>query len=153
MNKARSKIKAIIKRPDEKIGHMTWISPTLENLQKHVDGYIETVNFGDMIILCDEEGRLKTETIQDLHLEKSWNGCARRIEKFGNTGSMPVRKYFPFLAMENSEDGTFIGFLMGHASSWQIEFSCKETQDFDVMGGIADRDMGHWMKKLRRINF
>lgn len=54
-----SKIKAIIKRPDEKIGHMTWISNTLENLQKVVDGYIEAVNFGDMIIICNEEGRLK----------------------------------------------------------------------------------------------
>lgn len=53
------KIKVIIKRPDEKIGHITWITPTLENLQKHVDGYIEAVNYGDMTILCDEEGRLK----------------------------------------------------------------------------------------------
>ncbi len=55
------KIKVIIKRPDEKIGHITWVSPTLENLQKHVDGYIEAVRFGDMIILCDEEGRLKNK--------------------------------------------------------------------------------------------
>lgn len=123
---------------------------TLEMLSSFALKGIKADKFHRLMSFWSEEGRLKTETIQDLHLEKSWNGCARRIEKFGNTGSMPVRKYFPFLAMENSEDGTFIGFLMGHASSWQIEFSCKETQDFDVMGGIADRDMGHWMKKLRR---
>ncbi|MBE6016691.1 MAG: DUF3846 domain-containing protein [Lachnospiraceae bacterium] len=54
-----AKIKAIIKRPDEKVGHMTWISDTLENLQRTVGGYIETVTFGDMVIICDEEGRLK----------------------------------------------------------------------------------------------
>ena len=54
-----NKIKAIVKRPDEKIGHMTWISNTLENLQGTVGGHIEAVTFGDMIILCDEEGRLK----------------------------------------------------------------------------------------------
>lgn len=54
-----SKIKAIVKRPDEKIGHMTFISNTLENLQKTVGGYIEAVTFGDMVILCDEEGRIK----------------------------------------------------------------------------------------------
>ena len=53
------KIKVIIKRPDEKLGHMTWISNTLENLQRTVEGYIEAVDFGDMIIICNEEGRLK----------------------------------------------------------------------------------------------
>lgn len=56
----RYKIKAIIKRPDEEIGHMTNISPTLENLQKTVGGYIETVPITEgLALLCDEEGRLK----------------------------------------------------------------------------------------------
>ena len=94
------------------------------------------------------EGKLRTETIQDLHLEKSWNGCARRVEKFGNVGSMPVRKYFPFLALEDTENGSFLGILMGLASSWQMEISCKEEQAFEVMGGIADRDFGQWMKRV-----
>lgn len=53
------KIEAIIKRPDEEYGHKTWISDTLENLQKTVGGYIETVTFGDLIVICDEEGALK----------------------------------------------------------------------------------------------
>ena len=52
------KIKAYIKRPDEAIGHSTWISNTLENLQNIVGGYIETVSFGDLIIICNEEGRI-----------------------------------------------------------------------------------------------
>lgn len=56
-----NKIKAIIKSPDEKVGHMTWISVSLKNLQNIVGGYIEAVGFGDMIILCDEEGRLKNK--------------------------------------------------------------------------------------------
>ncbi len=94
------------------------------------------------------EGKLRTETIEDLHLEKSWNGCSTRVFKFGNVGSMPVRKYFPFVALENSESGHIVGILMGLASSWQIEVSCKKTQEFLVMGGIADRDFGHWIKKL-----
>ena len=94
------------------------------------------------------EGKLKTETITDLHLEKSWNGCSTRVLKFGNVGSMPVRKYFPFVVLEDSESGHFIGVLMGLASSWQIEVSCKGSQEFLVMGGIADRDFGHWIKKV-----
>ncbi len=53
------KIKVVIKRPDEEVGHITWISNTLENLQRTVGGYIETVTFGDLVIICDEEGRLK----------------------------------------------------------------------------------------------
>lgn len=37
-----AKIRVIIKRPDEKIGHVCNISHTLENLQKTVEGYIKT---------------------------------------------------------------------------------------------------------------
>lgn len=53
------KIKAIIKRPDEEYGHMTNISPRLENLQKTVGGYIETMNIGKITIIMNEEGKLR----------------------------------------------------------------------------------------------
>ena len=54
------KYKAIIKRPDEEYGHMTFISNTLENLQRTVGGYIETIPVTSKdVILCDEEGKLK----------------------------------------------------------------------------------------------
>ena len=55
------KIKVIIKRPDEKVGHVTWISNTLENLQRSVGGRIEVINTGAMgvLIICDEEGKMK----------------------------------------------------------------------------------------------
>ena len=53
-----AKIKVFIKRPDELIGHSTFISDTLKNLQNMVDGYIETVTIGKLVIICNEEGRL-----------------------------------------------------------------------------------------------
>lgn len=54
------KVKVIIKRPDEKYGHVTNISTTLENLQRTVEGHIETVPaINGAIILCNEEGKLK----------------------------------------------------------------------------------------------
>lgn len=54
-----AKIRAIIKRPDEDIGHVTNISPTLENLQNIVDGYIETVTIRPgVVVICNEEGRI-----------------------------------------------------------------------------------------------
>lgn len=54
------RIKAIIKRPDELYGHVCNISKSLENLQKIVEGYVETVYLTeDVVILCNEEGLLK----------------------------------------------------------------------------------------------
>ena len=57
MNK---KIKCIVKRPDEQFGHVTWISDSLENLQKTVGGYIETVTLDNgVVLICNEEGRIR----------------------------------------------------------------------------------------------
>lgn len=54
------KTKVIIKRPDEQYGHVCNISTTLENLQKTVEGYIETIPaIQGAIILCNEEGKIK----------------------------------------------------------------------------------------------
>ncbi len=94
------------------------------------------------------EGKLRSETLEELHLEPSWNRCGMRIEKFGNAGSMPVRKYFPFLALEDSSSGRFLGIQLYCASSWQMEILCKEDETLTVAGGLADRDFGHWLKEL-----
>lgn len=95
------------------------------------------------------EGKLKVETINDLHLEKSWNGCAVRVEKFGTLGSMPVRKWFPFVAVEDAETGEFTAVQLYSPSSWQMEIKCKHEELYDISGGIADRDFGHWTKTLK----
>ena len=94
------------------------------------------------------EGKLRTESVKELHLEPSWNRCGLRIEKFGNNGSMPVRKYFPFLALEDSATGEFIGIQLYLASTWQMEITCKEDDSLTVTGGLGDRDFGQWMKTL-----
>lgn len=54
------KVRCIIKRPDEKYGHVTNISTTLKNLQKIVEGRIEHFQIGSRaIIICNEEGKLR----------------------------------------------------------------------------------------------
>lgn len=54
------KIKVIVKRPDEKSGHVTWMSNSLKALQTAVDGYIETVRVAPgTVVICNEEGRLR----------------------------------------------------------------------------------------------
>ncbi len=96
------------------------------------------------------EGKLKCETITDLHLEPSWNRCATRVEKFGTCGSMPVRKYFPFLVLEDSENGDFVGIQLYAPSSWQIELLVRESDNLTVTGGLADYDFGHWCKTIAK---
>lgn len=52
------KISVIIAEPG-KLPRCVSISPTLENLQKIVGGYIETVTLPEgYVIICNEEGRL-----------------------------------------------------------------------------------------------
>lgn len=54
------KIKALVKRTDEPIGHMTWISNSLENLQKIVDGHIEVVTIRPgLVLIVNEDGKLR----------------------------------------------------------------------------------------------
>lgn len=94
------------------------------------------------------EGKLRTETVKELHLEPSWNRCGLRFEKFGNTGSMPVRKYFPFVALEDSKSGSFTALLLCCGGSWQIELLCKDDDTLTVCGGLADGDFGQWRKNV-----
>lgn len=96
------------------------------------------------------EGKLRTETVEELHLEPSWNNFGMRVEKFGNLGSMPVRKYFPFIALENSETSEFVAVQLYIPSSWQIEILCSEGDTVSLVGGIADRDFGHWFKQITK---
>ena len=52
-------IRALAKRPDSK-WYSTNVSNTLENLQRFVEGYIETATIAkDVVVICNEEGRLK----------------------------------------------------------------------------------------------
>ena len=59
MREEMQKIKVIVKRPDEEVGHVTYISNSLENLQKTVDGYIQAVPLSEkLVMICNEQGKL-----------------------------------------------------------------------------------------------
>lgn len=93
------------------------------------------------------EGRLLSQDLVDLNMEKSWNNFGTRIEKFGQIGSMPVRKWFPFAVLENSKTNEFVGVQIYCASSWQIEIY-RDKEPITLTGGIADFDFGHWSKDI-----
>jgi alpha-galactosidase len=93
------------------------------------------------------EGKLLSQDLTELDMEPSWAFHGLRIEKFGQVGSMPVRKWFPFLVLEDSESGDFLGIQLYCASSWQIEIITKD-ESVTVHGGLADRDFGQWTKRV-----
>lgn len=94
------------------------------------------------------EGRLVSEPVEDLHLERSWSGTAAFSERFGQTGTMPVRKWFPFVAVEDTAAGVVWGAQLAWSGSWQMEIF-RQHDDLALSGGIADREFGHWMKSLQ----
>jgi len=94
------------------------------------------------------EGRLDTQGIEDLQLERSWVGHGIACERFGQVGSMPVRGFFPFVALEDREAGVLWGAQLATPGSWQMEVFRKD--DFVALsGGQADREFGHWFKTLK----
>lgn len=94
------------------------------------------------------EGRLDSQTVEQLHMEPSWLAHCVTGERFGQVGSMPVRGFFPFAAIEDREVGVLWGARLACAGSWQMEVFRRD--DFLALsGGQADREFGHWCKTLR----
>lgn len=91
------------------------------------------------------EGRHECRSIEELHLERSWAGAAAFSERFGQVGTMPVRRWFPFVAVEDTVAGVLWGAQLAWAGSWQMEIF-RQHDDVAISGGIADREFGHWMK-------
>ena len=94
------------------------------------------------------EGRLVTERLERLNLEPSWAGHGVRSERFGQAGSMPVNKWFPWLLVEDVKNHLFWGAQLGHNASWQMEVYRKDD-GAAISGGLADYEFGHWAKTVR----
>ena len=94
------------------------------------------------------EGRLQTESIEEAMLERSWTGHALRLCKFGQVGSMPVRDYFPFAALEDQNAGVTWAMQLACPSSWQMEIRRKDDC-LSMMASLADEDFGHWARTVQ----
>ena len=94
-----------------------------------------------------EEGRHEERSIEDLLLEPSWANFAVRCEKFGTTGSMPVRGYFPFAAIEDREAHVVWACSVACSSSWQFE-TVRIDKGLSISCGHADYEFGHWRRSL-----
>jgi len=93
------------------------------------------------------EGRHTCESLEDLHLERYWGAGGVNNLRFGQIGSLPIRQYFPFLALEDVEAGVIWGAQLAWHGSWQMELS-RRDDPLSLSGGLADHDFGHWAKTL-----
>ena len=93
------------------------------------------------------EGRLVSESIEDANLETSWSRHAIRVKKIYQRGSMPVRGYFPFMAVRDKVRDISWAVQVACPSSWQIEARRKDY-GLSIDGGLIDFDEGQWAKTL-----
>ena len=94
------------------------------------------------------EGRMTSQSLEELHLERSWARHGVRVEKFGQLGTMPVRGYFPFAALEDRRAGVIWAMQLACPTSWQFEVR-RRDDGVSLSCGLADADYGHWHKLLR----
>ncbi|MBR2099966.1 MAG: hypothetical protein IJ927_01385 [Eubacterium sp.] len=118
---------------------------TLELLSSFCINNIDADTLHRATSFWSAEGKFLSQKLTELNMEPSWSGHGYRVEKFGQLGSLPVRKWFPFAAVENSQTGEFIGVQLYCPSSWQIELF-RRKDPLTLTGGLADFDFGHWSK-------
>lgn len=94
------------------------------------------------------EGRACQDSIENLHLERSWSGASLQCERFGSVGSLPVRGWHPWLAVEDQAEGVIWAASLAHPGSWQMEI-VRQGDQLALSGGQADYEFGHWRKDLR----
>lgn len=92
------------------------------------------------------EARLVSEPVADLGLE-GWPPEALGVERFGQSGTMPVRGFAPNVVIEDRQAGITWGAQLVWSGSWQIELY-RRGAALSIAGGLADADTGHWRKTL-----
>jgi alpha-galactosidase len=130
---------------------------TLEMLSSFSLGFITPFDFADAAERLrihrirsswSAEGRLDSRTLEDMHLERSWIGWSAVSERFGQIGSMPVRGFFPFIAVEDIQKKVIWGVQLACAASWQLEVYRRDDY-VCLSGGLADREFGQWLKAIK----
>ncbi|MCL2461621.1 MAG: alpha-galactosidase [Defluviitaleaceae bacterium] len=94
-----------------------------------------------------DEGRLETVAVEEAGLEPSFTRVSVNSLRYGQVGTMPVREFFPFIAIEDKKRGVCWGAQVAWPGSWQIE-AYRKDEALCIAGGLADREFGHWMKKI-----
>lgn len=94
------------------------------------------------------EGRIEENPIEDYDLEESWKASGLALMKIGQNGTMPVRKFFPFLGIKDKKnDVTWLANYDARAS-WQMNVGRVDDR-LTMFGGLPDHDNGAWFKDVK----
>lgn len=93
------------------------------------------------------EGKHCVDTVEELNLESSWFRGFPESERYGGLGSHPVKRWFPFGCVEDTEYHTYWAAQIEAGSSWQMEFS-RDGDCYSLSGGLADCEYGGWWKEI-----
>lgn len=94
-----------------------------------------------------DEAWLVKETAEELQLEPSWANWPPNAVRYGQIGSIPVKHYSPFGAVEDTCAGVIWAASLAIESSWEMEFY-RRDHGMAFSGGLADREFGHWVKGI-----
>ncbi len=93
------------------------------------------------------EGRHDAALLEDISLDRSWIGFNRRTLRFGQTGSLPVREFFPWVGIEDTAASVFWGAHLSAPGSWNLEVS-RQKDKVILSGGLPSRDFGDWSRTV-----
>lgn len=94
------------------------------------------------------EGRLLSQPIEELNLEKTWTGFLCNNEQFGSLGSYPCNKYFPTAVFEDTDAGVCWAASVACNSTWQMELT-RYANTLSFTGGLGDNDFCGWKKLVK----
>ena len=94
------------------------------------------------------EGRHECQTLEELGLESGWTPGLTRCLRIGQTGTLPVRGYFPTMALEDTRRQVTWAVNLGWAGSWSMELY-RRGDRVNLCGGLAGFDEGHFRKTLQ----
>lgn len=138
----------ILNRSRETIEIELITSFTLGNLSP-LDQGMQTGNLilHHIINAGSAEGRIVSTPAEMLPIEPTWQKVSANSLRFGKVGSMPARDVIPFVAVEDRKNGIVWAVSLTHGSSWEMKVY-RRGNKLSLSGGLADREFGHWMKKI-----
>lgn len=96
---------------------------------------------------CDE-ARHEEWPIWQKQLERYPKGYVIRNDRFGQTGTLPIRNFHSFAAIEDRKNKMLLGAYLCWNASWQMELSMRNAPGLTFSGGLADREFGAWVRHL-----
>jgi len=94
------------------------------------------------------EGRMLTNTLEELNMEMPWSRWTPRTVRIGQESTLPVNKWFPTMAIEDTRRNVTWAASIGWAGSWSMELF-RQREDLALCGGLTSYEEGQFRKTLQ----